>query len=684
VAAARQVLMTCEPAQIDGYTFCIGLRELSIQIETVIGSHKLTPPVTCLIRQAILRPKSAKWWLERTSLEICPLVELVDMYHAHEATERHDKIFALLGMTSDDPTEAGLLPNYHIPWQELFMNLLRFVFGGRASIAILGDSDLVTIQVKGSIIGTVLELRLSSRTDRQDVIVTIWDSEKPFATKTLRSVISLCFDISTTPVCEGDIICLLEDNPTPVVVRACKGYFRVVKIAAIAKEAPDPLDCDTIKSSRDYGKSNFSTWVKLLSIKTFPRDLLLVWDWEVCEAAFQCQSYAELEAEWCRIRSEPATEAERLSNAALILAESGRFLLPEDVFPSALDRHGTIRKAIQGSVDFCRDSVGNEHLCTLRCMDALGMICTSSRQWKDAADSILQAIQTRIQVQGAHHHDTLSSISILADLLSALRKRQLGKAYSEDNYKMEDGVKEIVRLLRISTKDKVTEQKVLHFAGSLDVGFMKFLLAVFGHEFKITEDVLKAAVTNHQCALDMTNLLLNERKDELKITEEVLSIAASKPFGDQTIPRFLEEKGVEFRITEAAVEAAAGSWNGAKMISRFLRERGHEFKITEAVIQAAAMNIWCGAEIISQFLHERGDEFKITQKIIQIVVLKGSHELLQLLIQQRGDEFLIIEEIMLEAKKWKKSKRRMELLLKHQQKMGQPKICTPCYALIDP
>jgi hypothetical protein len=155
-------------------------------------------------------------------LEIGPLVELIDMYHAHEATERHDKIFALLGMTSDDPTEAGLLPNNHVPWQELFMNLLRFIFGRGASIAILGDSDLVTIQVKGSIIGTILELRSSSRIDRQEVLVTIRDSDKPYATEELPSVIPLSFDISTTPICEGDIICLLEDNPTPLDIRACK------------------------------------------------------------------------------------------------------------------------------------------------------------------------------------------------------------------------------------------------------------------------------------------------------------------------------------------------------------------------------------------------------------------------------------------------------------------------------
>jgi hypothetical protein len=30
----------------------------------------------------------------------------VDMYHTHKATERHDKVYALLGMSSDGPSAA--------------------------------------------------------------------------------------------------------------------------------------------------------------------------------------------------------------------------------------------------------------------------------------------------------------------------------------------------------------------------------------------------------------------------------------------------------------------------------------------------------------------------------------------------------------------------------------------------
>ncbi len=49
------------------------------------------------------------------------------MYHTHEATKRHDKIFALLNMSSDDPTSAGIKPEYSLKWGSLMKNLVSFL-----------------------------------------------------------------------------------------------------------------------------------------------------------------------------------------------------------------------------------------------------------------------------------------------------------------------------------------------------------------------------------------------------------------------------------------------------------------------------------------------------------------------------------------------------------------------------
>ncbi|KAB8223254.1 hypothetical protein BDV33DRAFT_167671 [Aspergillus novoparasiticus] len=52
------------------------------------------------------------------------MAELIDMYHTHAATQLHDKLYALLGSTCDDPTAAALIPDYTAPWDRV---LQRFV-----------------------------------------------------------------------------------------------------------------------------------------------------------------------------------------------------------------------------------------------------------------------------------------------------------------------------------------------------------------------------------------------------------------------------------------------------------------------------------------------------------------------------------------------------------------------------
>jgi uncharacterized membrane protein YbaN (DUF454 family) len=114
-AATQQILITCKAAQIDGYTFCVGLQQLNLPNEGFAESQSLICSVVFIISQAIFWSKSTIWWSGQTSLEINPLAKLINMYYAHEATKRHDKIFALLRMSSDDLTIAGLLPNYNVP-----------------------------------------------------------------------------------------------------------------------------------------------------------------------------------------------------------------------------------------------------------------------------------------------------------------------------------------------------------------------------------------------------------------------------------------------------------------------------------------------------------------------------------------------------------------------------------------
>jgi hypothetical protein len=104
----------CGSAEVNGYTLCSGLSKLELSYKAHAELHSLIRSVTYLIRGAIFRPKYTTSPSGGLSLG-----ELMDMYHTHEATKRYDKVYALLGMSSDGPGAPGLSPDYAVPWEEL-------------------------------------------------------------------------------------------------------------------------------------------------------------------------------------------------------------------------------------------------------------------------------------------------------------------------------------------------------------------------------------------------------------------------------------------------------------------------------------------------------------------------------------------------------------------------------------
>jgi len=110
---------------------------LQLSYETYPDLQGLIRSVAYLIRDANFRLKYEGDETSQSgefSLDIRPLRELMDMYHTHKATERHDKIYALLGMSSDNPRAAGLSANYNTPRKEVFQRLIKFPLSDRVLV----------------------------------------------------------------------------------------------------------------------------------------------------------------------------------------------------------------------------------------------------------------------------------------------------------------------------------------------------------------------------------------------------------------------------------------------------------------------------------------------------------------------------------------------------------------------
>ncbi|KAF5872490.1 putative het-domain-containing protein [Botrytis fragariae] len=253
VAAARHIIIMCGSITIDGYAFCMGVKSLELSCSDSPGLQTL-PSVVDIIEGAGLRPKLEATFSERFSLEIRSLAELIDMFHTRRATDRRDKVYALLGMSSDDPEKAGLQPSYEASWEDVFQQVVNFILG--KDITVSTSSQRAVIQCKGLIFGQVSSVRMN---DGQHVSIKSrlgdWD---------LSDITEWTLQASAKPIQEHDIICLIYGASKPTIIRLCHDHYIVIVIAATPLNVLTRYDWPQVSQSKTQ----------------FLRDFLLIWDWE--------------------------------------------------------------------------------------------------------------------------------------------------------------------------------------------------------------------------------------------------------------------------------------------------------------------------------------------------------------------------------------------------------------------
>ncbi|KAK0617709.1 heterokaryon incompatibility protein-domain-containing protein [Immersiella caudata] len=229
VAAAQNLRIMCGAVEMDGYAF-------SLCVEALPAVRNQASPVTYLMRPSIFRPRYKMDHAGRVSLGICPLGGLLDMYHAHEATDPRDKVFAMLGMSSDNHAAveiAGLLLNYEILWQDLLKRLVYFVLG-QQEVRTQPNQETAIIEGKGHVLGVV------HSTDQNRVRVTPRISQLPSEWDAQPSV---------RPIHVGDLVCQLQGATRPMIIRPHKDHFSVIATTVAALDAiPRHRSAQTLES----------------------------------------------------------------------------------------------------------------------------------------------------------------------------------------------------------------------------------------------------------------------------------------------------------------------------------------------------------------------------------------------------------------------------------------------------
>ncbi|KAI8949089.1 heterokaryon incompatibility protein-domain-containing protein [Xylaria longipes] len=391
-AAARNVIIKCGSAEIDGYAFCVGLnsRSLNLLYRDSPDLQSLISSIIYLIKGATFRPKRVPRSSGGFSLHIRPLSDLIEMFHTRKATILHDKVIALLGMSSDDPTAAGLSPDYKIPWEKLLERLIKFLLGGEVLVKTWDKTEMAVVKSKGYILGKVFSSEDKGPNDRRRVVVTIKDSS---GNMSLKREWTLPASVKT--IQSGDLVCFLHGAPKPTIIRPYRDHFSIIFVSVT------PLENTGEKHNNILSPEHPSTL----------RDFSLVWDWgQVQETTLDREDREEYDTQiGSRVFENAKTEAGDHLEKIIRLLNTAKILQDAEEHKKAGER---LRDILEGY----EEEFGKNDLCILECKERLAQIYKKTRQWKEAKELFEQVIHSRKQVQGLDHEDTIRSISDLAAL----------------------------------------------------------------------------------------------------------------------------------------------------------------------------------------------------------------------------------------------------------------------------
>jgi hypothetical protein len=190
----------------------------------------------------------------RATLNICSLVELMSMYSTHKATLRHDKIYALIGMATDNVSDAGLMPDYRVPWEDLLQRLIHFVLGKEIRVETRAEEEKADIYGRGCVIGRVWE---ATRTPSgsQTISVKLYHNVVKISKRERYDETFLVWTVQATinDVRKNDAIYLLNRATKPMIIRQYRGHHHIITM---------------VTPPRD-----------IIPIGSFQGNLTLIWDW---------------------------------------------------------------------------------------------------------------------------------------------------------------------------------------------------------------------------------------------------------------------------------------------------------------------------------------------------------------------------------------------------------------------
>lgn len=285
VAAARHVLVLCGSVAIDGLALS-ALVDSFVRAKSSEMWNGLQSGVN-LMKNAFQRndhrgvenlENLAATPNQPFSLAIVPLAGLLDMYLARQATDVRDKVYALLGMCSDDVRSSGLTPDYSRPLGKLFDLVCNHLFGMvPISIKTCGDRHVVGMRGPGRVLGHV---RRDVREAQLGAQLGTYQLDIKFKIKGSWSESYRTWRVRVPTAKQGDVFFIMPGARWPMIGRVIDDSLLIVATMA---------SCDDMEGIDWPGTGTF--WSQNANQKSrrkrrwnsWSSDLWLLWDWSGAE-----------------------------------------------------------------------------------------------------------------------------------------------------------------------------------------------------------------------------------------------------------------------------------------------------------------------------------------------------------------------------------------------------------------
>jgi len=154
------------------------------------------------------------------------------MFHSREATDDQDKVYALLGMSSDGHIPESLSPDYQVTWKELLCRLCKYIMGERTSVEVWHLKKSCVIRSKSCVLGSVQEVKCTGELGDQVVLGINLAAQgmRSWARIYRDHRLQVTFPTPAKVIQERDVLYLLQESSTPMIVRPCEDYWAIIVI----------------------------------------------------------------------------------------------------------------------------------------------------------------------------------------------------------------------------------------------------------------------------------------------------------------------------------------------------------------------------------------------------------------------------------------------------------------------